>query len=554
MLKNERKRKNLKQLLDFKELGLSKQSLEVIIAKGFTEPTPIQRMVIPAFFQGDKDIIGQAKTGTGKTAAFGLPMLDMLEQNQKIPQALVVTPTRELAIQVAEELNSLKGDREFRIIPVYGGQNYEIQFRHLKKGVDIVVGTPGRLIDQIHRKTLDISRIKYLVLDEADEMLNMGFIEEVEEIIKNTPSDKKTLLFSATMPRPILNIVRRYMGEYQHFIDEQQNMTVESTEQLYFEIHEHDKVEVLCRTIDMKENFYGLIFCKTKVDVDDLATSLKERGYEVEALHGDFPQSQRERIMEKFRKQKVKILVATDVAARGLDVQDLTHVINFSLPQDPESYVHRIGRTGRAGKEGTAITFVTPEEYQKLSFIKKIARTEIKKERIPAIKTVIESKKARISQQVEAILDDSNLEEYYELSKRLLARRDPEKVLAALLKHSFREDLDESRYHEVQEVSFHKTSKTRLFFAQGRTDGITPKKLIQFIRSKTGVEDRKIRDVEIMEKFSFLTVPPEDAELILATFQGKGKKQLVSRAKDREAIGRGSAGDSSAREKRRIRA
>jgi ATP-dependent RNA helicase DeaD len=527
----------LKQYVNFLELGLSKKAVEAIAAKGFSEPTPIQKKVIPAMLLGEKDIIGQAKTGTGKTAAFGLAIMERIEKTNGLPQALIVVPTRELALQVSEELNSLKGERAFRIIPIYGGQSYEMQFKHLKKGVEIVVGTPGRLIDHIHRGTLDIGAIKHLVLDEADEMLNMGFIEEMEEIIKNTPKEKRVLLFSATMPKPILSIGRRYMKDYEHFVDEEKNMTVESTEQLYFEVNEQDKVEVLCRTIDLQKDFYGLIFCKTKVDVDELSAKLIDRGYEVESLHGDIAQYQRERIMDKFRKHKVNIMIATDVAARGIDIVDLTHVINFSLPQDPEAYVHRVGRTGRAGKEGTAITFVTPEEFRKLSFIKKITKTEIKRESIPPVKKVIESKKARIREQVEAVLQDTDLDEYLDLSKKILGDKDPEKVLAAVLKHSFGEQLDEKHYRHVQEVTYHKTSKIRLFFAQGRTNGMTPKKLVQLIRTRTGVEDRKIKDVEILERFSFLTVPNEDAQLILASFKDKGKKQLVSVAheKNREA-------------------
>jgi len=523
----------LKKTESFSALGLSQEAIDAITAKGFVEPTPIQKKVIPAMLQGTKDIIGQAKTGTGKTAAFGLAIMEHLERKNGVPQALIVVPTRELALQVCEELNSLNGDRGFRIIPVYGGQSYETQFKQLKRGVEIVVGTPGRLIDHIHRGTLNIGSIGYLVLDEADEMLNMGFIDEMEEIVKNTPADKRVLLFSATMPKPILNIARKYMGDYDHFVEEEKQLTVDTTEQLYFEVHEGDKVEVLCRTIDLERDFYGLIFCKTKVDVDELTQKLVERGYGAECLHGDIAQYQRERIMEKFRKRRINILVATDVAARGIDVADLTHVINFSLPQDPEAYVHRIGRTGRAGKEGTAITFVTPEEYRKLSFIKKITRTEIKKEKIPPVKKVIESKKARIQEQVDAVLQDTDLNDYLELSRRILGDRDPETVLAAVLKHSFGEQLDESAYRHIQEVTFRKTSKTRLFFAQGRTNGMTPKKLVQLIRTKAGVEDRKIRDVEILEKFSFLTVAHEDAELILASFRDKGKKQMVSVAHER---------------------
>jgi len=522
-------------LNSFKELGLSDRSLKALHKKGFEEPTPIQKMVIPHFLKGETDIVGQAQTGTGKTAAFGLPIIELLEKRKNKIQALVLTPTRELAIQVSEELNSLKGDRTIQIVPIYGGQSYDVQFKRLNKGAEIVVGTPGRLIDNIHKKKVDLSEIKFLVIDEADEMLNMGFIDDMEEIIKTTPKEKRVLLFSATMPQSILNIAKKYMGKYEHFAENKENMTVELTEQIYFEVAQQDKFEALCRIMDIESDFYGLVFCRTKVDVDNLGGRLVDRGYDAESLHGDLSQFQREKIMDKFKKKRVSILVATDVAARGIDVIDLTHVINYSLPQDPESYVHRIGRTGRAGKEGTAITFVTPEEYRKLLFIKKVAGTDIKREKIPGIKDVIESKKKRIIDQILEIVDKEDYTGYLELSKELLEDRVPEEVFAALLKYSFQEELDESNYNQIKDISIDKKGKARLFVALGRNDGMNPKKLVQLIQTKSGVTDNKIRDIEIFEKFSFLNVPFEEAEIILNSFKskGKGKKSLISKAREK---------------------
>jgi len=346
----------------FKKLGLTDKTLVALQKKGFEEPTSIQEKVIPLLLKGKKDIIGQAQTGTGKTAAFGLPIIENINPDKKNVKALILTPTRELAIQVAEELNSLKGNQSIKIIPVYGGQVITQQIRKLKSGVDIVVGTPGRVIDHIKRRTLKLRELSYLVLDEADEMLNMGFIEDVEEILESVGPDRRMLMFSATMPERIKKIAERFMGEYEHIKGKKEQLITGLTEQIYFEVHEQDKLEALTRIIDIEDEFYGLVFCRTKVIVSGLAGKLMDRGYDAEALHGDLTQPQREVILGRFRKRNITILVATDVAARGIDIINLSHVINYSLPQDPESYIHRIGRTGRAGSEVMAITFVTPSE------------------------------------------------------------------------------------------------------------------------------------------------------------------------------------------------
>ncbi|MFQ5900631.1 MAG: DEAD/DEAH box helicase, partial [Thermodesulfobacteriota bacterium] len=380
----------------FNDLGLSAKVLDAINKKGFEEPTAIQVMTIPLMLRDDTNIIAQAQTGTGKTAAFGLPLIELVNTDSKTVQALILAPTRELAIQVSEEINSLKGDKDIRIVPIYGGQSIDQQLRRLKKGVHIVVGTPGRVIDHLNRKTLKIGKIEHLILDEADEMLNMGFIEDMEKIMKHTNPVKRTLLFSATMPRKIKDLAHKYMDGYEFLTVKKEQLTTNLTEQIYFEVKASDKFEALCRIIDIEDDFYGLIFCRTKSNVDSVVTHLKDRGYDAEAIHGDISQAQRERILGTFKKRKVNTLVATDVAARGIDVNNLTHVINYSLPQDPESYVHRIGRTGRAGNEGTAITFITPIEYKQLMFIQRIAKTDIKKSKIPGVKDIIKAKKKKI--------------------------------------------------------------------------------------------------------------------------------------------------------------
>jgi len=442
----------------FRQLGLSYTSLKAIEKKGFEEPTEIQTKTIPVLLKTNQNIIAQAQTGTGKTAAFGLVFVEKLKENQKLPQAIVLTPTRELAIQVAEEINSLKGQKNITVVPIYGGQSIGLQIKQLKSGVDVVVGTPGRVLDHLKNKKLILKDIDYLVLDEADEMLNMGFIEDIEAIMKYTATAKQTLLFSATMPKRILSLARKYMPEYTHIEAEKQNLASNLVDQLYYEVYQRDKFDALSRIIDLEPDFYGIIFCRTKVDVDYTSKRLNDRGYKTEGLHGDIAQSQRERILNNFKKQKTMILVATDVAARGIDVNNLTHVINYSLPQDPEAYVHRIGRTGRAGKGGTAITFVTPDEFRRLSSIQRIAGTDIRREKVPTIKKIIDMKKAKVTDELMKIVKANDLDFYKELADSIIGQDvDRETALAALLKYTLAHEFDTSNYTDVKEV-FSKSS------------------------------------------------------------------------------------------------
>ena len=523
----------MKTLETFGKLGLSESIIKAIKKKGFEEPTPIQELVIPLLLQNEKDLVGQAQTGTGKTAAFGLPLIEKLSAKSKSVQALILAPTRELAIQVSEEINSLKGKKKLQIVPIYGGQSIELQLRRLKKGVQIVVGTPGRIIDHINRGTLKLENISYMILDEADEMLNMGFIEDVEEIMKETNPEKRVLLFSATMPDKIMQLARKYMGDYEFLGVKRDQLTVDLTEQLYFEVAPEDKFEALCRIIDVENDFYGLVFCRTKNDVDEVSQKLIERGYEAEGLHGDISQYQRERILDKFKMGRIRVLVATDVAARGIDIVDLSHVINFALPQDPESYVHRIGRTGRAGKEGTAITFITPSEYRRLMFIKKIARTDIRREKLPGADEVIHSKKMRIKEDITDIAQSGDYMEYASIAKELLTENEPSVIVASMLKHFFQGQLEEKNYYEFKDISVDRKGKSRLFVALGKTDKMTPRKLVEFIQKKTNVPSRRINDVKIYESFSFLSVSFEDAEVILKYFKKhkKGHKAIITKAK-----------------------
>jgi ATP-dependent RNA helicase DeaD len=517
----------------FQALGLSDNTITALINKGFEEPTPIQEKTIPLLLAGSRDLIGQAQTGTGKTAAFGLPIIEKTVEDLGVVQAIVLTPTRELAIQVAEEINSLKGRKKIRVMPVYGGQAITHQLRGLRQGVDIVVGTPGRILDHIQRKTLRLDAISHFVLDEADEMLNMGFIDDIETILKATNTNKTTLLFSATMPREILNIAKRYMREYDVVSVRKQEMTTELTDQIYFEVNESDKFEALCRIIDMAEDFYGIVFCRTKNDVDQTTGRLMDRGYDAEGLHGDISQVQREKILNKFKKHHITILVATDVAARGIDINDLTHVINYALPQDPESYVHRIGRTGRAGKEGTAITFITPAQSKRLLLIQRVTKSTIRKERLPRVEDIIKSKKNRIISLLKEGIEAGIRDHFREMAAELIQEAPEEDILAAVLQHAFKDELDESSYHEIRDVLVDKKGKTRLFVAQGRANGMTPQKMVNMIHKETGVWKNAIQEVQILDTFSFITVPFREAGVILEVFkkQGRGKIPLVVKAK-----------------------
>jgi ATP-dependent RNA helicase DeaD len=521
----------------FKSLGLSPDSLAAIEKKGFEEPTAIQARIIPLLLKEKTDIIAQAQTGTGKTAAFGLVFVETIKERKDTPQAIVLTPTRELALQVAEEINSLQSGR-LRIAAVYGGQSIGQQLKQLKNGVDIVIGTPGRILDHLRRKSLVLNQIRYAVLDEADEMLNMGFIEDIETILKETNEDRQLLLFSATMPDRIMKLAKKFMKNHQLVQTRKEQLATSLVDQIYFEVKSAEKFEALCRIIDIEEDFYGIVFCRTKVDTEELARKLKSRAYQAEALNGDIPQNLREKILDQFRTKITMILIATDVAARGIDVNNLTHVINYSLPQDPESYVHRIGRTGRAGNEGTAITFVTRQEYRELQLIQKMTKSAIRKEKIPKVDEIIEVRKERIETEIRENLD-GDLELYRSLASSLTRDMDPSDVLASLLKIHYSGALDPSSYASISENMKEyepgpdAEGATRLFITLGHKDEMTRKKLALLIEKSTGVPESIIRQIEIYELFSFVTVPFEEAEIILKQFKHhrkNGPKVIVQKA------------------------
>ena len=554
----------------FESLGLGERTLKAVKAKGFEEPSEIQAACIPLLLKEGTEVVGQAQTGTGKTAAFALPILETVDEEKKSVQALILTPTRELALQVSEEINSLKGDRKTEVTPIYGGASMEIQLRKLKRGVQIVVGTPGRILDHIKRGTLDLSNLVFMVLDEADEMLDMGFIEDIEELLKNVPETRRMLMFSATMPPQIQKLAENFMKNPTLVRTQKTDAATPQADQIYFEVKEADKIEALTRIIDRDPDFYGVIFCRTKLQCDEIGHKLQARGYDAEALHGDLSQRERETILRKMKERVIRILVATDVAARGLDIQDLTHVINYSLPSDPEIYIHRVGRTGRAGKEGTAITFITPSEARRFSYIKKASKSEIRKEEIPTPREVVERRRELIKEQLLSALEKDGGEEYRSISEGLLEDNDPVDVLSSVLSLFYRDALDESQYKDISvgkkrertkkksnaETSYTDRKKedrerpydkiktpsmddeglTRLFIARGRNDGLTKRGLADVLIDQAGVKNEDIRDIQVMEDFSFINAPYDAAEHILRIF-GKsrnGEKPIITKARKDE--------------------
>lgn len=422
----------------FVDLGIEEDIIRAIRNMGFEEPTPIQEKTIPIIITGI-DLIGRAQTGTGKTAAYGIPMLMHCNSNSEAIQAVVITPTRELAIQVAEELNRIGQYKNIRSLPIYGGQEIERQIRALKKRPHIIVGTPGRLMDHMRRRTIRLASVRMLVLDEADEMLNMGFKEDIEAIIEEMPGDQQNLLFSATMPMHIQNLARQFMNQPEIIHIAPREITVSNIKQQYVEIPEKQKLEVLCRLLDIQNPALAIVFVRTKRRVDEIAAVLKERGYFAEGIHGDLTQSMRDTVMRRFRSGEAEILVATDVAARGLDINGVTHIYNFDIPQDPESYVHRIGRTGRAGETGLALTFVTPREFTHMKLIEQVIKQHITRISAPTMNDALVGLQQMVVDKLLKVAETQDVEGYRSLAQRLLDEHDSVTMLSAALKMLTRE-------------------------------------------------------------------------------------------------------------------
>ncbi|WP_304528546.1 DEAD/DEAH box helicase [Salirhabdus sp. Marseille-P4669] len=418
---------------NFKDFDISEETLSALSAMGFETPSPIQAQAIPVALTG-RDVIGQAQTGTGKTTAFGIPMIEKLKKDEKNIQGVILAPTRELAVQVAEELNRIGSKKNIFTLPIYGGQDINRQIRALKKRPQIISATPGRLIDHIKRKTIRLNDIHTVVLDEADEMLNMGFIDEIEEILSEITSEHHTMLFSATMPPKIEALARKFMKDPELIRVKAKEMTVKNIEQHYIDVNEKQKFDVLTRLLDIQSPELAIVFGRTKKRVDELTEGLKKRGYSVEGIHGDLSQAKRDHVIRLFKEQTIDIMVATDVAARGLDISGVTHVYNFDIPQDPESYVHRIGRTGRAGNKGLSVTFVTPREMDHLRTIEKVTKTSIARKSIPTYSDVLAGNKESALEQLKETAESGDLKEYKILAEGLLEDIDSVSLVSAAIK------------------------------------------------------------------------------------------------------------------------
>jgi len=422
----------------FYQFGLSDEVIQATNSMGFEETTSIQEQSIPIAMTG-KDIIGQAQTGTGKTAAFGIPMIEKCSSGLSNIQGLVITPTRELAIQVAEELNSLGQFKQIRALPIYGGQDISRQIKALKKKPQIIVATPGRLMDHMRRKLIRLHQLTMVVLDEADEMLNMGFREDIETILTDVPEDRQTLLFSATMPQPIRDLAEKFMQNPEFVKIKTKEMTVPNTKQYYYQVHENEKFDALCRILDLHSPEAAIVFGRTKRRVDELFEALNKRGYSAEAIHGDLTQAKRDSVMNKFKKGGTEILVATDVAARGLDIGSVTHVYNFDIPQDPDSYVHRIGRTGRLGKPGIAATFASQREIGHLKHIERSIKSKIINDSVPTINEALEGQQRLTAEKLIETINNEKHSQYINMARELLENYPAADLLAASLKMLTRE-------------------------------------------------------------------------------------------------------------------
>lgn len=553
----------------FSQLPISEEMQRAIADMGFTEASPIQAEAIPVALSG-RDVMGMAQTGTGKTAAFGIPALEKVDAQLKKVQVLVLCPTRELALQVTDEFEKLAKYKKIKCVTVYGGDPIERQIRALKVGAHVVVGTPGRVIDHLERGTLQLENVKVAILDEADEMLDMGFREDIETILEELPFDRQTLLFSATMSKPILAIIQKFQNEPVIIKVVRKELTAENIEQLYYEIKASAKLEVMCRLIDFYNLQLMLVFCNTKKKADEVVAELIERGYKAEAIHGDLNQRQREKVMKQFREGAINILVATDVAARGIDVSGVDAVFNYDIPLDPEYYVHRIGRTGRAGKSGKAFTFVVGREFIRLREIQEYTKKKIERGVVPSIEDLIGIKQAQFVEKVLQVAQNQDLSSFDEILVQLRhAGLKDDVIIKSLIqlqwqnqkteyidldisdltaskehfgneKSKFRDkgskDFGKKSYSEKGTNRNNRSSKgmVRLFLSVGKIDRVRPNDIVGAFTGETGIAFNNIGQIDILDKFSFVEVAEQDVQKVIKGMKNntiKGKAVNIEIAK-----------------------
>ena len=523
----------------FEEMGLSEEIQKAVRYMGFEEASPIQAKAIPAMISGI-DLIGQAQTGTGKTAAFGIPILEKVDPKLKKLQAIVLCPTRELAIQVADEIRNLSRYMHgIKVLPIYGGQDIVKQIRSLKSGTQIVIGTPGRVMDHMRRKTMKLDFVHTVVLDEADEMLNMGFREDIEFVLSGVPEERQTVLFSATMPKPIMEITKKFQNNAKVIKVTKKELTVPNIEQYYYDVKPKKKEEVLSRLLDIYSPRLSVVFCNTKKQVDLLVNALLGRGYFAAGLHGDMKQEQRDRVMQGFRTGKTEILVATDVAARGIDVDEVEAVFNYDLPQEDDYYVHRIGRTGRAGREGRAFSFVSGKEVYKLKEIQRYCKTKIYAQKVPSLNDVANTKMENILDDVERVIEQEDLDMMINAIEERVNNSEftAMDMAAAFLKIccGMTEDNKNTEENdwEFGDTGAGEDGMVRLFINIGKKQRVRPGDILGAIAGESGMDGKLIGTIDMYDKYTFVEVPREYAREVLNAMKNvkiKGKTVAVEPA------------------------
>ncbi|MCD8387811.1 MAG: DEAD/DEAH box helicase [Bacteroidales bacterium] len=552
-------------MASFEELGVNENLRKAIEEMGFENPMPVQEKVIPALLTGDNDVVGLAQTGTGKTAAFGLPVIQRIDTSRRVPQALILAPTRELCLQIAGDLADFsKYVPDLEVLPVYGGSSIESQIRQLKKGVQIIVATPGRLIDLINRGVVKLGDVHTVVLDEADEMLNMGFVDSINEILRHVPEDRKTLMFSATMPAEVAKIAKNYMHNPEEYVVGNRNQGSDNVKHIYYMVHAKDKYLALKRIVDNTPNIYAIIFCRTRRDTQEIADHLIADGYNAEALHGDLSQAQRDLVMKKFRDRVLPILVATDVAARGLDVDDLTHVINFGLPEDTSIYTHRSGRTGRAGKTGVSIAIIHSREQGRLREIERIIGKKFERKDVPTPEHIIEKQLYSLADRLEKVeVHDDEIDKYFHGVSRKLSWLSADDLLKRVLSLEFNRLL--AYYADAPKIDFidEKPSKSkdkgdkggkkgkrfedtdkdrrtaepgmsRIYVNVGKNDGFFAGNLIELLNKNVPGKRVDVGRIDLLPGYTLFDVPDADARRVVQALKGSNffDKHLFSEIAD----------------------
>lgn len=538
----------------FFEMGLRPELLQAIEELNFETPTPIQSKTIPALLEAGPDIIGLAQTGTGKTAAFGLPLIQLIDLNNPAVQALVLCPTRELCVQITRDLESYsKYIKGFRTVAVYGGASIVGQMQELKRPVQVVVGTPGRTLDLLERKALKINSIRWMVLDEADEMLNMGFKEDLDKILSSTPKEKQTLLFSATMPSEIRKISNRYMREPVEIAVGKKNEGAEFVQHEYYVVQARDRYAALKRIVDMNPSIYGIIFCRTRQETKDVSSKLMADGYNADTLHGDLSQAQRDHVMQRFRSGNMQLLVATDVAARGLDVNDLTHVINYNLPDELEVYIHRSGRTGRAGKKGNSVTIIHSREVSKISDLQKMIGKKFELKKVPSGREVCEKQLFNFIDKMEKVkVDEEGMSGFLPAIFKKLEWLDREQIIKQFVSLEFNRFL--SYYENAGDLNVKaspreekqlKTNRnirySRFYINLGTKHEITPQRLMGLINERTGIHNIAIGKIDMMRKFTFFETDSRfEAEIIqsFSNYRHNGIPVVIDRSQPDKFAGK----------------